>query len=159
MLVPVKVGENYKMSDLKVKIKKLKPGATLPISQTIYSAGMDLCACLDAPLTIKPMERVIVPTGLSIELPDGYESRIHSRSGLSFRDGISMANGTGIIDADYRGEYGILLINFSDKEFVIEHGMRIAQLVISRYEHVTWDEVEELSETKRGTGGFGSTGK
>lgn len=144
--------------DLIVKIKKLKPNAILPEYQTPASAGMDIHACLDEPITINPMERVIVPTGLSIELPMGYESRIHSRSGLSFRDGITMANGTGIIDADYRGEYGILLINFSDKPFVIEPGMRIAQLVVSRYEHITWDEVDSLSETERGNGGFGSTG-
>lgn len=146
------------MSSMKVKIKKLKPNATLPKYQTGLSAGMDIYACLDSPILIKPMERIIVPTGLSIELPDGYESRIHSRSGLSFKNGISMANGTGIIDADYRGEYGILLINFSQEVFTIEHGMRIAQLVISKYEQVTWQEVEELSETDRSIGGFGSTG-
>jgi len=147
------------MGNLKVKIKKLKSNAILPTYQTVHSAGMDIYACLDEPMTIKPMERVIIPTGISIELPDGYESRIHSRSGLSFRDGISMANGTGIIDADYRGEYGVLLINFSNEYFVVEPEMRIAQLVISRYEQVAWQEAEELSETKRGTGGFGSTGK
>lgn len=146
------------MSSMKVKIKKLKPNAILPKYQTDLSAGMDIYACLDSPVLIRPMERVIIPTGLSIELPDGYESRIHSRSGLSFKNGISMANGTGIIDADYRGEYGILLINFSQEAFTIEHGMRIAQLVISKYEQVVWQEVEELSETDRSVGGFGSTG-
>lgn len=147
------------MGIMKIKIKKLRPNAILPKYQTDLSAGMDIYACLDESMTIKPMERVIVPTGVSIELPNGYESRIHSRSGLSFRDGISMANGTGIIDADYRGEYGVLLINFSNEDFVIEPEMRIAQLVISRYEQVVWQESEELSETKRGGGGFGSTGK
>lgn len=146
------------MGIMKVKIKKLKPNAILPKYQTDLSAGMDIYACLDNPILIKPMERIIIPTGLSIELPDGYESRIHSRSGLSFKNGISMANGTGIIDADYRGEYGILLINFSQEVFTIEHGMRIAQLVISKYEQVIWQEVEELSETDRSIGGFGSTG-
>lgn len=146
------------MDNLKVKIKKLHKNATLPTYLTKHSAGMDLYACLDKDLIVKPMERVIVPTGLSIELPEGYESRIHARSGLAFRDGISMANGTGIIDSDYRGEYGILICNFSDKDFVVENGMRIAQLVISRYNHVVWDEVKELSDTVRGSGGFGSTG-
>jgi dUTP pyrophosphatase len=146
------------MSKLKIKIKKLKPNAILPKYQTVHSAGMDIYACLDEPIIIKPMERVVVPTGLSIELPDGYESRIHSRSGLSFRNGISMANGTGIIDADYRGEYGILLINFSNEDFIVEPEMRIAQLIISRYEHIDWQETEDLSDTERGSGGFGSTG-
>lgn len=146
------------MNSMKVKIKKLKPNAILPKYQTDLSAGMDIYACLDSPILIKSMERIIIPTGLSIELPDGYESRIHSRSGLSFKNGISMANGTGIIDADYRGEYGILLINFSQEAFTIEHGMRVAQLVISKYEQVVWQEVEELSETDRSIGGFGSTG-
>lgn len=146
------------MNSMKVKIKKLKPNAILPKYQTDLSAGMDIYACLDSPVLIKPMERIIIPTGLSIELPDGYESRIHSRSGLSFKNGISMANGTGIIDADYRGEYGILLINFSQEAFTIEHGMRVAQLVISKYEQVVWQEVEDLSETDRSIGGFGSTG-
>lgn len=146
------------MNNLNVKIKRLNPKAILPTYQTEHSAGMDLYACLDEPVILKPLERVIVPTGLSIELPLGYESRIHSRSGLTYRDGICMANGTGIIDADYRGEYGILLHNISDKEFKIEHGARIAQLVVSKYEHVVWQEVEQLSETERGAGGFGSTG-
>lgn len=145
------------MADLKVKIKKIKPNAILPQYQTADAAGMDIHACLDEPLIIKPMERIIVPTGLSIELPIGYESRIHSRSGLSFRNGITMANGTGIIDADYRGEYGILLINFSNEIFTIEHGSRIAQLVVSKFEHVVWEETNDLSDTDRGVGGFGST--
>ncbi len=147
------------MNDFKVKIKKLNPNAILPTYQTKYSAGMDLYACLSETLTIRPMERVIVPTGLSIELPPGYGARIHSRSGLAHRDGISMANGTGIIDSDYRGEYGISLCNYSDKEFRIENGMRIAQLIVSKYEHIVWDEVDELSDTERGKGGFGSTGR
>jgi dUTP pyrophosphatase len=146
------------MKDLEVKVKKLKPNAILPKYHTEYSAGMDIYACLDDPIVIKPMERVIVPTGLAIELPFGYASRIHSRSGLAYKDGIGMCNGTGIIDSDYRGEYGISLINFSKEDFIIEHGMRIAQLVVSRYEHVIWQETDELSDTKRGVGGFGSTG-
>ena len=146
------------MNDLNVKIKKLNQKAILPTYQTKHAAGMDLYACLDETIIIKPMQRVIVPTGLSIELPIGYESRIHARSGLAFRDGICMANGTGIIDADYRGEYGILVLNISDKDFVVEHGARLAQLVVSKFEHVVWNEVDDLTETERGAGGFGSTG-
>jgi len=146
------------MDALNVKIKRLSPKAILPTYQTENSAGMDIYACLNESITLKPMQRAIIPSGVSIELPAGYESRIHSRSGLTYRDGICMANGTGIIDGDYRGEYGILLHNISDKDFVIENGMRIAQLVVSKYEHVIWQEVEELSETERGVGGFGSTG-
>ena len=146
------------MNDLNVKIKKLNQKAILPTYQTEHAAGMDLYACLDETIIIKPMQRVIVPTGLSIELPIGYESRIHARSGLAFRDGICMANGTGIIDADYRGEYGILVLNISDKDFVVEHGARLAQLVVSKFEHVVWNEVDDLTETERGAGGFGSTG-
>ena len=146
------------MNDLNVKIKKLNQKAILPTYQTEHAAGMDLYACLDETIIIKPMQRVIVPTGLSIELPIGYESRIHARSGLAFRDGICMANGTGIIDADYRGEYGILVLNISDKDFIVEHGARLAQLVVSKFEHVVWNEVDDLTETERGAGGFGSTG-
>lgn len=146
------------MSDLNVKIKKLNSKAILPTYQTEHAAGMDLYACLDESVIIKPMQRVIIPTGLSIELPIGYESRIHARSGLAFRDGICMANGTGIIDADYRGEYGILVLNISDKDFVVEHGARLAQLVVSKFEHVVWNEVDDLTKTERGAGGFGSTG-
>lgn len=144
---------------MKVKIVKLNEKAILPEYQTEHAAGMDLHACLDEPVTIKPMERVLIPTGLSIELPAGYESQIRSRSGLSFKQGITMANGVGTIDADYRGEYCVLLINLGDKPFVVEHGMRVAQLVISKYETVVWDEVQILTETSRGAGGFGSTGE
>ncbi len=144
--------------NFKINILKLKRSAILPEYQTEYSAGMDLHACLDQPMTIQPMGRVVVPTGISIELPPGYEAQIRSRSGLSLKHGITMANGVGTIDSDYRGEYGVMLVNISNKPFVVEHGMRIAQLVISKYEHIDWNQVDSLSETQRGSGGFGSTG-
>lgn len=143
---------------MEFKIKKVREGAIIPVYQTEYSAGMDLHACIDKPITIQPMERVLIPTGLSIELPPGYESQIRARSGLSLKHGIAMGNGVGTIESDYRGEYGIILINFGDVPFVVEPNMRIAQLIISKYEHVNWQEVDSLSETKRGDGGFGSTG-
>jgi len=140
------------------KIIKVRDNAIIPVYQTEHSAGMDLHACIDGPITIKPMERVLIPTGLSIGLPSGYESQIRARSGLSLKYGIALANGTGTIDSDYRGEYGVAIINLGSEPFVIEPDMRIAQLVISKYEHVDWQEVDLLSETKRGKGGFGSTG-
>jgi dUTP pyrophosphatase len=132
------------VNKLPVKIKKLRKNAILPEYQTEHSAGMDLHACIEEPVTIKPMERALILTGLSIELP--------------VERGIAMANGVGTIESDYRGEYGVILINFSKKDFVVHPDMRIAQLIISRYEHVDWQPVETLSETKRGSGGYGSTG-
>lgn len=146
------------MDKLAVKIKKLRVNAILPEYQSEHSAGMDLHACIEKPVTIKPMERALIPTGLSIELPVGYESQIRARSGLALKHGITMANGVGTIESDYRGEYGVILINFGTEPFVVEPDMRIAQLIISKYEHVKWNEVKELSETKRGAGGYGSTG-
>jgi dUTP pyrophosphatase len=146
------------VEDVIVKITKLRDNAILPAYQTEHSAGMDLHACIDEPIIMQPMERVIIPTGLSIELPPGYESQIRSRSGLSYKHGICMANGVGTIDGDYRGEYGVSLINLSNEPFAIEPGMRVAQLVISKYEHVVWNQVDSLSKTERGEGGFGSTG-
>lgn len=147
------------MSFLDVKIKKIKPNAILPKYQTNNSAGMDLHACIDEPIIIQPMQRLVIPTGLVIELPEGYESQIRARSGMALKHGIAMANGVGTIESDYRGEYGVLAINLSNEPFVIEPGMRIAQLVVSKYEHVIWRETNDLSETDRGDGGFGSTGK
>ncbi len=147
------------MDKLKIKIKKLRENAILPEYQTEHSAGMDLHACIEESVTIKPMERVLIPTGLSIELPLGYESQIRARSGLSLKYGIAIANGVGTIESDYRGEYGVIVINFGTESFVVEPNMRIAQLIISKYEYVDWDEVEQLGDTKRGTGGYGSTGK
>ncbi|MEI7539372.1 MAG: dUTP diphosphatase [Candidatus Saccharibacteria bacterium] len=146
------------MNDLSVKITKLKENAILPAYQTEHAAGMDLHACLDTPVTVRPMERINIPTGLSIELPPGYESQIRARSGLSIKYGMTMVNGVGTIDGDYRGEYGVLMINLGSEPFVIEPDMRVAQLVIAKYEHVAWDQVDSLSKTERGAGGFGSTG-
>lgn len=142
---------------MQVQVKKLKDSAILPEYQTAQAAGMDLHACLDAPVTLAPMERRMIPTGLSIALPDGYEAQIRARSGLSIKHGITMVNGIGTIDADYRGELGALVINLGQEPFVIEPDMRIAQLVIAKYEHITWQESDTLNDTDRGDGGFGST--
>jgi dUTP pyrophosphatase len=131
----------------------------LPEYSTIHSAGMDLRANISNPITLKSLERVLVPTGLFIELPVGYEAQIRPRSGLALKKGITVLNTPGTIDADYRGEIGIILINLSNEEFVIEHGERICQMVIARHEHIGWDVVEILEETVRGAGGFGHTGK
>ena len=131
----------------------------LPDYSTEHAAGMDLRANLSGPVVLKPLERVLVPTGLFIELPVGYEAQIRPRSGLALKKGITVLNSPGTIDADYRGEVGIILINLSDREFAIEHGERICQMVIDRHEHIGWETVEILEETVRGAGGFGHTGK
>ncbi|HET6557351.1 MAG TPA: dUTP diphosphatase [Prolixibacteraceae bacterium] len=131
----------------------------LPEYSTVHSAGMDLRASLSQPIVLKPLERVLVPTGLYIELPVGYEAQIRPRSGLALKKGITVLNSPGTIDADYRGEVGIILINLSTEDFVIEHGERICQMVIARHEHISWEMVEILEETRRGSGGFGHTGK
>ena len=131
----------------------------LPEYSTSYSAGMDLRANISEPITLKTLERVLVPTGLYIELPVGFEAQIRPRSGLALKKGITVLNSPGTIDADYRGEIGIILINLSNEEFVINHGERICQMVIARHEHIAWDTVELLEETDRGAGGFGHTGK
>lgn len=146
------------MKQLKVNITKLHPDAVNPVYQTEYAAGMDIVACVDAPITIAPHERAIIPTGFAIALPPGYEAQIRARSGLAAKFGIMPANGVGTIDADYRGEVGVILLNTSNEAFTVEPGMRIAQMVVTKYESVTWDEVEELNETARGGGGYGSTG-
>jgi dUTP pyrophosphatase len=144
---------------LRVRIKKLRENAILPEYQTEHSAGMDLHVCIDEPMIIQPLGRAMVPTGIAIELPIGYEAQVRARSGLSLKNGITMANGIGTVDSDYRGELGVLVVNLGDEPFTIESGMRIAQMVVTRFDHVVWDEVEHLSETKRGAGGYGSTGK
>lgn len=131
---------------------------SLPDYETIASAGMDLRANLSEPITLKSLERTIVKTGLFIELPIGYEAQVRPRSGLAAKKGVTVLNSPGTIDADYRGEIGVILINLSTEDFVIENGERIAQLVIARHERAGWIEVKELSETSRGEGGFGSTG-
>ncbi len=135
-----------------------KSNHPLPNYETIASAGMDLRACVDAPSTLKPLQRAIVKTGLFIELPVGYEAQVRPRSGLAAKKGITVLNSPGTIDADYRGEIGVILVNLSNEDFTIEHGERIAQLVIAKHERAVWEEVEELEETSRGAGGFGSTG-
>lgn len=131
---------------------------TLPSYETPASAGMDLRAHLTEPIVLKPLERAIVKTGLYIELPVGYEAQVRPRSGLAAKKGITVLNTPGTIDADYRGEIGVILVNLSSDEFVVENGERIAQLVIAKHERAEWFEVEELTETSRGAGGFGSTG-
>jgi len=142
---------------MNIAIKKLKPNAILPQYQTAQAAGMDLHACVDEPVTLAPMERRMIPTGLAIALPNGYEAQVRARSGLSIKHGITMVNGVGTVDADYRGEIGVLVINLGVESFTIEPAMRIAQLVIAKYETAVWQEQEELDETVRGAGGFGST--
>lgn len=131
----------------------------LPQYATPHSAGMDLRASLEAPLTLQPMERRLVPTGLRMALPPGYEAQVRPRSGLALKHGVTVLNSPGTIDADYRGEVGVLLVNLSREPFVIEDGERIAQLVIARHEQPLLVEVEALEETERGEGGFGHTGK
>lgn len=130
----------------------------LPHYETMASAGMDLRANLSESRTLKPLERTIVGTGLFIELPIGIEAQVRPRSGLAAKKGITVLNAPGTIDADYRGEIGVILVNLSNEDFVIQNGERIAQLVIAKHERAEWEEVSELSETERGEGGFGSTG-
>ncbi|TPN87917.1 dUTP diphosphatase [Aquimarina algicola] len=131
---------------------------SLPHYETIASAGMDLRANISEPITLQPLERTIVKTGLFIELPIGYEAQVRPRSGLAAKKGITVLNAPGTIDADYRGEVGVILVNLSNDDFVIENGERIAQMVIAKHERAEWVAVKELSETARGEGGFGSTG-
>ena len=130
----------------------------LPSYETIASAGMDLRANLEQSIELKPLERVIVKTGLFIELPIGYEAQVRPRSGLAAKNGITVLNSPGTIDADYRGEIGVILVNLSADDFIIKNGERIAQLIIAKHERADWTSVQELSETSRGEGGFGSTG-
>lgn len=142
---------------MKIKIIN-KSGHKLPHYETLASAGMDLRADLESPLTLKPLERAIVPTGLFIELPVGYEAQVRPRSGLAAKKGITVLNAPGTIDADYRGNVGVILVNLSNEDFTVENGERIAQMVIAKHERAEWEEVEALSDTDRGEGGFGSTG-
>ncbi|TDN87379.1 dUTP pyrophosphatase [Salegentibacter sp. 24] len=135
-----------------------KSAHKVPHYETEASAGMDLRANISEAITLKPLERTIVKTGLFIELPVGYEAQVRPRSGLAAKKGITVLNAPGTIDADYRGEIGVILVNLSNDEFTIENGERIAQLVIAKHEHISWKEVEVLEETIRGVGGFGSTG-
>lgn len=143
---------------MKVKITN-KSAYPSPEYATAMSAGMDIKADIQEPVTLGPLARKMIPTGLYISLPEGYEAQIRPRSGLAAKHGITVLNSPGTVDADYRGEIKVILVNLSDTPFTVNPGERIAQMVIARHERVVWDEVEELDETERGTGGFGSTGK
>ncbi len=143
---------------MKIKIVNHSKHA-LPEYATQLSAGVDLRANLDEPVVLKSLERKLIPTGLFIELPEGYEAQIRPRSGLAIKHGISLVNSPGTIDADYRGEIGVIVINLSKEDFVIQDGERICQMVIAKHERAEWTEVESLNETARGAGGFGHTGK
>lgn len=143
---------------MEVKIVNLSD-YPLPEYATEHSAGMDLKANLNDTIIIEPLKREIVPTGIFIELPEGYEAQIRPRSGLAAKHGVGIVNAPGTIDADYRGEIKVILVNLSDTPFVLNPGERIAQMIIAKYERVSWNLVDKLSESERGTGGFGSTGK
>lgn len=143
---------------MEVKINN-RSSNPLPSYETPLSAGMDLRANLEEMVVLKPLERRLIPTGLFMELPEGYEAQIRPRSGLALKKGISIVNSPGTIDADYRGEIGIILINMSDQTFDIHHGDRICQMVINKVEQAAWKEVKQLAESERGAGGFGHTGK
>lgn len=142
---------------IKVKIIN-SSGNPLPAYETPGAAGMDVRACLDAPVTLGPLERALIPTGLRIQLPRGYECQVRPRSGLALKHGISLVNTPGTVDADYRGEIGVIVINLSREPFTINDGDRICQIVINQYTRVEWEAVERLDETERGDGGFGHTG-
>ncbi len=148
------------MSDISISIRRLPHGAdlALPAYATALSAGMDLLAAVAEPVTLEPGQRRLIPTGIAIALPAGFEAQIRPRSGLALKNGISLVNSPGTIDADYRGEIGVIVINHGDQPFTVERGTRIAQMVIARHERAVWTEVDNLDETARGAGGFGSTG-
>ena len=143
---------------MKVKVVN-KSKHPLPEYSTEFSAGLDLRANIDDEIILKPFERMLIPTGLYIELPEGFEAQIRPRSGLALKHGISIVNSPGTIDSDYRGEIGIILINLSNENFVIRDGERVCQMVINKFEQISWDEKEEINSTTRGSGGFGHTGK
>ena len=148
------------MTEIILDVRRLPNGAGLPLPEpaTELSAGVDLVAAINDSITLKPGERQVIPTGLAIALPLGYEAQIRPRSGLAAKNGITLVNSPGTIDADYRGEIGAILINLGQETFTVERGMRIAQMVITPVTGFTWNEQEELGKTDRGTGGFGSTG-
>lgn len=148
------------MSDISISIRRLPHGAdlALPAYATALSAGMDLLAAVAEPVTLEPGQRKLIPTGIAIALPAEFEAQIRPRSGLALKNGISLVNSPGTIDADYRGEIGVIVINHGDQPFTVERGTRIAQMVIARHERAVWTEVDNLDETARGSGGFGSTG-
>jgi len=143
---------------MKVKIVS-KSKHPIPEYKTLDSAGMDLYANIDNKIILKPLERILIPTGIYIELPEGYEAQVRPRSGLAIKNGISIVNTPGTIDADYRGEVMVILINLSQEDFIVNDGDRIAQMIISKFEKIEWEQVNELNFSNRGNGGFGHTGK
>ena len=143
---------------MQVKIVN-KSKHSLPEYATVLSAGMDLRANIDEPVTLKPLQRSLIPTGIYIQLPEGYEAQIRPRSGLAVKHGISIVNSPGTVDADYRGEIRVILVNLSDEDFIINDGERICQMIIARHARVEWLQVDDLDETERGSGGFGHTGR
>lgn len=145
--------------DIKVRFKKLHKGARVPQYQTAEAAAVDLHACIEAPVKIEPGRVVVVPTGLSIALPKGYEGQVRSRSGMAAKHAVAVLNSPGTVDSDYRGEVGVILINHGQQAYTVEHGDRVAQFVVAKHEQVAFVEVEELDETARGDGGFGGTGR
>lgn len=149
------------MNQLKVAIKRIRPETEIPLPcyMTVHSAGMDLYADLLEELILTPGGRMLVPTGIAIALPDGYEAQIRPRSGLALKHGISLVNSPGTIDSDYRGEIGVIMINHGTESFVIKRGERVAQMVVTRFTRVEWQETAELETTFRGDGGFGHTGR
>lgn len=149
---------NNRNNKMEIKIVN-RSRHSLPDYATIHSAGMDLRANLENPVVLKPLERSLIPTGIYIQLPNGYEAQIRPRSGLAIKHGISIVNAPGTIDADYRGEIKVILANLSNEDFTINDGERICQMVVAKHERVEWVEVDELDETERGDGGFGHTGK
>jgi dUTP pyrophosphatase len=145
---------------MKVKIKIVnKSKHDVPKYETAFSAGMDLRASIKEDIVLKPLERVLVTTGLYIELPEGFEAQVRPRSGLALKKGITVLNTPGTIDSDYRGEIGVILINLSSTDYIISDGERIAQMIVSKHEHIEWEQVELLNSSERGEGGFGHTGK
>ncbi len=143
---------------LNVKIVRLNKQALLPVYATAHAAGMDISACIEAPVTIEPFTTALIPSGFALELPSGFEAQLRPRSGLALRSLISLPNTPATIDADYRGEVKVILINYGKEPFIVRHGDRIAQMVVARVEQVCFEEVEELGSTVRGDGGFGHTG-
>ncbi len=152
------IRERFSMPTIPIQLLPHAEGLSLPAYATAQSAGMDLLAAVDADTILAPMQRALIPTGIGIALPDGYEAQVRMRSGLAIKNGLTLLNGPGTIDADYRGEIKVILANLSDTPFVITRGMRIAQLVIAKYERATWQQVDTLESSARGAGGFGSTG-
>ncbi len=143
---------------LKVKIVRLDKQAILPVYATAHAAGMDISACLEAPVTLAPFSTALIPSGFAMEIPEGYEAQLRPRSGLALRSMISLPNSPATIDADYRGEVKVILVNYGKEPFTVSHGDRIAQMVVARVEQVHFEEVAELASTVRGEGGFGHTG-